>query len=193
MTFPTLRLVVPDGLRRADRLLTPAVHRVFAVKAWWYTWRYPGLSLGRGVQIRGRLRLRLGVRVAIGDGCRLNRFVRFTGTGTVTVGPDTLLNGCWIGSWDRVDVGARCLLANCEISDADFHNVDPARRHEPAGPATRRPVRIGDNVWVGSRVLVLKGTTVGDDSVLGAGSVVRGAVPTRVVVAGNPAVVTRQL
>ncbi|MHA3702394.1 acyltransferase [Jatrophihabitans sp. YIM 134969] len=183
--------MVPSGARRSVRVR--AVERVFAAKAWYYSRRYPRLELGRGVQIRGRLRLRLGVHVRIGDGCRVNRFVRFTGTGVVTIGAQTLLNGCWIGSWEAVDVGERCLLANCEITDSDFHNVDPASRHEPAAASTRRPVHLGDNVWVGSRALVLKGSTIGDDSVVGAGSVVRGLVPSRVVAVGNPAVVARQL
>lgn len=190
MGISTSDLIVPStrsGLR------TRVLSRVFAAKAWYYSRKYPGLDLGRDVQIRGRVRLRLGVHVRIGDGCRVNRFVRFTGTGIVTVGAGTLLNGCWIGSWEQVDVGERCLLANCEISDSDFHNVDPARRHDPADADTRRPIRLGDNVWVGSRALVLKGVTIGHDSVVGAGSVVRGTVPARVVVAGNPAVVMRRL
>jgi hypothetical protein len=50
---------------------------------------------------------------------------------------------------------------------------------------------LGRNTWVGARAIVLKGTTIGDDSVVGSGSVVRGEVPAGVVVAGNPAVVVK--
>lgn len=192
MNAPSLRLVGPSTGRSAP-VFHGWVRTVYRAKAWYYRRKYPRLQLGRDVQIRGRLRLRLGVCVVIGDRCRVNRSVRFTGTGMVVIGHDSLLNGCWIGSWDLVEVGPRCLLANCEISDADFHNVAPERRHDPAGPDTHRPVHVGENVWIGSRALVLKGARIGDDSVVGAGSVVRGTIPARVVAVGNPVTIARQL
>jgi maltose O-acetyltransferase len=55
------------------------------------------------------------------------------------------------------------------------------------------PVEIGDNVFVGMGVKILKGSTIGDDSVIGAGAVVTGDIPAGVVAAGNPARVIREL
>lgn len=159
---------------------------MFALRRRYYLLRYPRLRLGRRVEIRGRLRLRRGVRVTIGDGTRLNKLVRFAGPGEVRVGSDCLLNGTWIGSWASVTVGDRCLLSDCELVDTDFHNLDPARRHEPPGPATRQPIVVEENVWVGAHALVLKGVRIGRDSVVGAATVVRSDVPPRVVVIGNP-------
>jgi acetyltransferase-like isoleucine patch superfamily enzyme len=179
------------AIRGQDRTTTPGpagllVREVFRLKRAWYRLRYPKLTLGRDVQIRGRIRLRRGVTVEIGDRCRLNKLVRFAGPGRVTIGPDTLLNGSWIGCWTTVTVGAGGLLSDCEVVDNTFHNLDPARRHEPPSPGTRAPITIADNVWIGAGALVMKGVTIGRDSVVGAATVVRADVPDRVVVIGNP-------
>jgi acetyltransferase-like isoleucine patch superfamily enzyme len=55
------------------------------------------------------------------------------------------------------------------------------------------PVKIADNVWVGMNAVILKGVTLGENSVVAAGSVVTKSVPPNMVVAGNPAVIVRQL
>lgn len=81
--------------------------------------------------------------------------------------------------------------ADVEIFDSDFHDLDPARRH--AGTQRMAPVEIGDNVFVGMGVKILKGVTIGSDSVIGAGAVVASAIPAGVVAAGNPARVLRTL
>lgn len=162
------------------------IKAAYAVKRGWYRLRYRRLRLGHGVRIRGRLRLRRGVTVTIGDRTRINKRVRFAGPGEITVGADCLLNGTWMGSWQSIRIGDRCLLSDCELVDNAFHNLDPARRHEPPGPSTRAPITIGDNVWIGTGSLVLKGVHIGTDSVVGAGTVVRSDIPPRVVVTGNP-------
>ena len=71
-----------------------------------------------------------------------------------------------------------------QIYAAD-HPRDPERRQ--AGLEFGRPVRIGRNVWVGGGAIILPGIVVGDDAVIGAGSVVTRDVPPRATVAGNPA------
>jgi maltose O-acetyltransferase len=91
-----------------------------------------------------------------------------------------------------IRIGRDCLFgAHVEIFDSNFHDLDPTRRK--AGTQSTAPVEIGDNVFVGMGVKILKGTTVGSDSVIGAGSVVTGAIPSGVVAAGNPARVIREL
>jgi acetyltransferase-like isoleucine patch superfamily enzyme len=54
------------------------------------------------------------------------------------------------------------------------------------------PVKIADNVWIGMNALILKGVTVGENSVVAAGSVVTKSVPANTVVAGNPAAVVKK-
>jgi len=55
------------------------------------------------------------------------------------------------------------------------------------------PVKIADNVWIGMNAVILKGVTIGENSVVAAGAVVTKPIPPNTVVAGNPAVVVRQL
>lgn len=178
---------LPTPLRGPVRALLGATTLAYRV-------RYPRrLVVGRDVVIAGRLRLARGTRLELGDRARVRGRVTVNGGGRVTVGADSLLNGCWILAATEVTLGARCLLSDCGITDNDFHNLDPGRRHLPGDERTRRPVRLDENVWVGAHALVLKGTEIGRDSVVGAGAVVRGEVPPGVVVSGNPAEIVRKL
>lgn len=177
---------LPPGLRGPARLALGST-------TWAYRLRYPRrLSIGEGVVILGRLRIARGTRLELGDRVRVRGRVIINGGGRVRVGADSLLNGCWILASTEIALGERCLLSDCGITDNDFHNLDPARRHLPPDPSTRRRVCLDDNVWVGAHALVLKGTTIGRDSVVGAGAVVRGEVPAGVVVSGNPARVVKK-
>src|SRR6185295_11796940 len=73
------------------------------------------------------------------------------------------------------------------IYDSNYHQLDPSHPDKP------RPVTIGKNVWLGSGVLVLPGSEIGDHTVVAARSVVRGTLPPRVLAAGNPARVIKEL
>lgn len=169
-----------------------AVRMVYALRRSYYRLRYRRLTLGADVQIRGGIRLRRGVTVRLGDRCRVNKHVRFAGTGRVEVGADCLLNDSWVGCWTTVSIGAGSLLSDCRVVDNDFHHVHPRRRHDPPDAETRSPITVGDNVWVGSDALVLKGVRIGADSVVGAGCVVRSDVPPGCVVIGNPQQVVKR-
>lgn len=81
--------------------------------------------------------------------------------------------------------------AHVEIFDSNFHDLDPRRR--VGGTPKMAPVDIGNNVFVGMSVKILKGVTIGDDSVIGAGAVVTTSIPAGVIAAGNPARVVREL
>ncbi|MCQ5053042.1 sugar O-acetyltransferase, partial [Bacteroides fragilis] len=56
-----------------------------------------------------------------------------------------------------------------------------------------RPIRVGNNVWIGAQVFVLPGVTIGDNTVIGAGSVVNRDIPANVIAAGNPCSVIREI
>lgn len=81
--------------------------------------------------------------------------------------------------------------AHVEIFDSNFHDLDPARRRD--GRQRMAPVDIAENVFVGMSVKVLKGVSIGADSVIGAGAVVSSSIPAGVIAAGNPARVVREL
>ena len=94
-----------------------------------------------------------------------------------------------------VPVGAETRIgANVTIADTDFHSLHPALRsghtHESIGVAE---VRIGRRVLIGTNCIVLKGVSIGDNSVIGAGSVVTRSIPANSIAAGNPCRVLRQL
>lgn len=91
-----------------------------------------------------------------------------------------------------IRIGADGLFgAHVEIFDSDFHDLHPDRRK--TGTPKLAPVEIGDNVFVGMGARILKGATIGSDSVIGAGAVVTGSIPAGVIAAGNPARVIREL
>ena len=127
--------------------------------------------------------------------------------GQCTVGDFTLLNGALIMAEEKIDIGSHCLISwNIGIADSDFHPLEPAQRltdaqalapyfkDRPPRPKLKTaPVKIADNVWVGMNAVILKGVTIGENSVVAAGSVVTKSVPPNMVVAGNPAVIVRQL
>jgi acetyltransferase-like isoleucine patch superfamily enzyme len=175
----------------SNPLVRAAAAGYFGARRGWYRLRYRQLSLGPGVLFIGRLKLARGTRLSLGAHCRVRKTVIVNGGGEVSVGEHTLLNGCWIGAAQRVEVGDWALISDCNISDTDFHNLAPRERHRPASARASSPVVIGRNTWIGARAIVLKGSRIGADSVVGSGSVVRGEVPEGVVVAGNPAAVVK--
>ena len=82
------------------------------------------------------------------------------------------------------------IAAEVEVSASDMHPVFDAATVTRINPAA--DVLIGPRVWLGQRAMVLKGVTIGQDCVVGAGAVVTRAVPAGCVVAGNPARVVRR-
>jgi acetyltransferase-like isoleucine patch superfamily enzyme len=87
------------------------------------------------------------------------------------------------------------LGADVKIFDTDFHTLSPENRRYNTDPDNIpvAPVKIDDNVFVGTGAIIMMGTTIGENSVIGAGSVVRGAIPANVIAAGNPARVIRAI
>jgi len=96
-------------------------------------------------------------------------------------------SGTVIGCFKEITLGDRVRCgANTLITDSDWHTDDPR-----IGPAA--PVRIDDNVWLGEGVKVLKGVSIGTNSIIGAGSVVTSDIPANMIAAGNPCRPIRQL
>ena len=101
-------------------------------------------------------------------------------------------NNTVLCAMQSIRIGDNCRIGDfVSIIDADFHEVNPATRDRSAGVV--KPVFVGNNVWIGSRVMVLKGVRIGDNSVIGAMSLVTREVPSNCVVAGVPAAVIRKL
>jgi len=104
----------------------------------------------------------------------------------ITIGAGAFLNfSCIILDVTTVTIGAGTQIGPAVQIYAADHPRDPASRR--AGLEFGRPVSIGCNVWIGGSAIILPGVTIGDDAIIGAGSVVTRNVPTGATVLGNPA------
>ncbi|MGQ0715416.1 MAG: acyltransferase [Gemmatimonadaceae bacterium] len=177
------------------------------------------LSIARGQYYRTKFRL-LGRRVRIGRNFRVVGRLDIRGPGTVIFGDDctvistyltpttpythapqatiefgnrVLLTGTRLGCHDRIQVGDDAGLAEARIMDTDFHSLKKSAGPRYNTGGATGPVTIGRNAWVALSAIVLKGVTIGDNSVVGAGAVVVNDVPANAVVFGNPARVVWRL
>jgi len=112
------------------------------------------------------------------------------------IGNNVGMSGVSIVASEHIKIGNNVNLgANVCIFDTDFHSMDyMIRRNERFGERDiisehikSSPVIIENDVWVGANVIILKGVTVGERSVIGAGSVVTKSLPKECIAAGNPA------
>lgn len=101
-------------------------------------------------------------------------------------------NNISIVAMDSIQIGEDCLIGDLVcIVDCDCHEINPATRRHTVGETA--PVSIGKNVWLGSRVMVLKGVTIGENTVVAAGAVVTKSLPANTIAAGVPAKVVREI
>ena len=111
----------------------------------------------------------------------------------LTIGDNFGMTGGSVVVEEEVNIGNHVLVgANSIITDTDFHPLDPDIRRIRPADAKIAPVIIEDDVFIGMNSLILKGLTIGERSIVGAGSVVTRDVPPRTIVAGNPARIIRE-
>jgi acetyltransferase-like isoleucine patch superfamily enzyme len=175
------RMLTPKYARLALRL----ARRRF-LSAAGYRMKLGGmLFLGRRVTLQvGRgARLRFGRWVWIGDGTKIRCH-----EGEVRIGDKTVLGqDCTISAYQRVSIGEQCILAD-RVMLIDFdHNVVEVERPIRVQGIYKRDVRVGSNVWIGFGAQILRGVSVGDNAIVGAGSIVTKDVPANGVVGGAPA------
>lgn len=110
------------------------------------------------------------------------------------IGNRTGFSGVRIGCFKEIVIGDDCLVgANVLITDSDWHSLDPMIRVRDKGFDITKPVKIGNNVFIGVNSIILKGSEIGDNSIIGAGSVVSGVIPSNVIAAGNPCRVIKRI
>lgn len=122
--------------------------------------------------------------------------------GYVEIGDYSYISSACLAVYDKVIIGKHVFIAGgVTIVDTDFHPIDPAQRMmdtvaiSTVGDKSRRPhfdtapVFIEDGVWIGYNATILKGVTIGRDSVIQAGALVTKNVPPNSIVSGNPAII----
>lgn len=114
----------------------------------------------------------------------------------LTIGDNVGMSSVAIVCQKKIRIGNNIRIGgNTVIYDTDFHALNAEERTaipEITRGIKRRDVSIGDNVFIGGHSIILKGTTIGANSIIGAGSVVSGTIPENEVWAGNPAVFVRK-
>ena len=136
-----------------------------------------------------------GSRVVIGPHCLLGQLLIHTeASAEVVIGAASAFNGFvrfLVHEAGRISTGEFCLFGgDVDVTISDMHSILDAasgKRLNPPGNVT-----LGHRVWVGQRTTILKGVTIGNDAIIGAGSVVTRKVPANCIAAGNPARVVRK-
>jgi len=143
----------------------------------------PGVKL----EIGRRAVLQIGRWAWIGHGSKIRAH-----EGEVSIGAKTVIGQeCTISAFQHVSIGRECIIAD-RVMVIDFdHGVTEVERPIRVQGIYKRDVRIGHNVWIGYGACILRGVAVGNNSIIGTGSVVTKQVPENAVVAGVPARVVR--
>jgi acetyltransferase-like isoleucine patch superfamily enzyme len=166
--------------------------------------RFRGFELGDRIILNGRpcLYRYPGSRIVLADGVCLNSSLRSNPLGcsqpvvlrTLRPGAEIILgravglSGSSVCAALRVHIGEGTFLgAGALVFDNDFHSPVGEWTWGNAAPDNPKPVVIGRGVFIGARAIILKGVTLGDRAIVGAGAVVTNDVPARTIAAGNPA------
>lgn len=110
----------------------------------------------------------------------------------IRIGRNAFINfSCVFLDCAPIEIGDDLQMAPAVQLYTPEHPLDPAVRR--SGLEYARPIRIGNNVWIGGGAIILSGVTIGDDCVIGAGAAVTRDIPAGSVAVGNPARVVRRL
>lgn len=101
--------------------------------------------------------------------------------------------GCFLLAFDAITLGKNSTLAYQVTILTSANPNYPYNELSKIYKPMHAPVKIGDNVWIGARAVILPGVTIGNNVVVAAGSVVTRDVPDNVVVAGVPAILKKRL
>ena len=190
---------ISNEIRRL--LAYPYIRCAFAYHgiSWGNRWRILGMPI---IQRHRSSEIILGDGLSIRSWTRTNPLVphhpvvfatRKPGA-VIRVGENCGFSGTTFVADERIELGDRVQIgSNASLVDTDFHPLTPEERARDFNAGAAAPIEVNDKVFIGMDSLILKGVTIGQGSVVGAGSVVSQDVPPRTVVVGNPATVVREL
>jgi acetyltransferase-like isoleucine patch superfamily enzyme len=179
------RMLTPKYARLFLRYLR---RRLFTVAGW--RWRTDGpVFFGRKLQLQTgkKASISFGRFVWIGDGTKIRCH-----EGLVEIGPKTVMGQeCTISAYRHVRIGSECVIADRTMFIDFDHGVVETERAIRHQGIYMEDVRVGSNVWIGYGACILRGVSVGDNSIIGTNAVVTKDVPANAVVGGVPARVLR--
>jgi acetyltransferase-like isoleucine patch superfamily enzyme len=216
-----MALKVKDYVRRRGvvsllRLGSDLLYERAATALWTLVFRFKcrvhGIKPGKQLEIFGNciIRKHPQSRIEIGNGvqfissswrsstanCFNCKLRTFADTSSIIFGDHSgMTGGAIVARSKTIRIGPRCMLApGVTILDSDFHIAwPPDKRHDTWETDIDRDVTLEENVWVGMNSIILKGVTIGRNSVIAAGSVVVSSIPENSLAGGNPARVLRRL
>lgn len=130
-------------------------------------------SVGKNVEVEVPFRCYYGSHISLGDNVYINHECLFLDDACISIGENTMLGP-----------GVHIYTPT--------HPLNPFERIKP-GSNLAKPVTIGKNVWICGRVIILSGVTIGDNTTIGAASVVKNDIPSNCLALGNPCVVVKNL
>ncbi|WP_249030540.1 acyltransferase [Tannockella kyphosi] len=154
------------------------------------------LNINGKLSLHGNGKIYIGNNVTIHSDCRINpiggltkTFLRAEGSAILKIGNNVGISHSAITAFENITIEDNVLIGSgCKIYDTDFHSLDYNERiNENDTGAKCRSVLIRNGVFIGAHCIILKGVTIGEKSIIGAGSVVTRSVPPYQVWAGNPA------
>lgn len=116
--------------------------------------------------------------------------------GGIIIGNNVGMNGCYLYCKQSITIGNNTMIGGgTRIIDTDFHPIEYIQRRIPQYRSEGKcsSVKIGEDVFIGTNCIILKGVTIGDRSVIAAGSVVVKDIPADVIAGGNPCKVIKSL
>ena len=168
--------------------------------------RKDGVTVGEKSRIFwARIKLPRGARISIGNRSILHCNITFdSDQGQVTIGDRCYIGRSHLVCHSKIDIGSDVIISwGVTIVDHNSHSVHWEQRKDDVSHwargakqwdgVHRAPVKIEDKVWIGFNAIVLKGVTIGEGAVVGAGAVVTRNIPAYTIVTGNPAHPIRQL
>lgn len=138
---------------------------IFKISKFMFIFLHPKTKFGKNINIRKGLTISQSkdAKIIVGDGCFFNNY-------------------CSINAKEQVNIGDNCIFGeNVKIYDHNhsFNKKNELIKNQGYSVAS---INIGNNCWIGSNVCILKGVSIGDNVVIGAGSIINKDIPSNVIV-----------
>lgn len=169
--------------------------------------RFNGIHIGAGTKIyyKSYIHNNDTCKIVIGNNCLIGRsetgyhaampfYTTLINDGIkseISIGDNCRINGAYIHSQCRISIGDNCVVASgVNILDSNGHQLNSTNR--TVGRDNPLPIIIGNNVWIGINAIILKGSVIGDNCIVAAGSVVKGTFPENTIIRSH-SIITEEI